>query len=169
MRVFMVYAMILIIAIVLWYPGFMLSRNMIIAVEKRKPTIGENVMAAIPFLNAVPARKALYGSAKLPLGIFIALVVTVVLNNVIGFITADATSTAMVYLEVFALYGTYISYAACWVLFGYVLMDFAKCIQQGGFTFVLCYVFPPLAQFIIGKNCIPMIAKIESDMENEEE
>lgn len=169
MQNIMIYIMLVIIAVVLWLPGFMLARNMIKAVEKRNPTLGENIMAVVPILNACPARKALYGSAKLPMGIFIALCLTIVLNNIVGAITADATTTGMLYLEVFTLYGTYISYAVCWILFGYVLADFAKCIQQGALTAVACFIFPPLGQFIVAKNCIPMIAKIESDMENEEE
>ena len=61
----MVLVFLVLVAVIMWFPGFILAYNMTIAVSERKPTAGEIVGALIPGINLGVARKQLYGSAKL--------------------------------------------------------------------------------------------------------
>ena len=73
---------ILLLMIVMWYPGFMLARNMVKAVSQRNPTAGENILACIPGINTGVARTALYGSAKLVYIPFALAVITAAINGI---------------------------------------------------------------------------------------
>ena len=48
METIMIYIAVVIMIAVMWYPGFMLSRNVIIAVRGDKPTAAETIIALFP-------------------------------------------------------------------------------------------------------------------------
>ena len=65
METIMIYIAVVIMIAVMWYPGFMLSRNVIIAVRGDKPTAAETIIALFPGFQLANARKEFYGSATL--------------------------------------------------------------------------------------------------------
>lgn len=159
----MIYAIyVVLFFVVLWYPGFMLSRNMIKAVTRRNPTRMENIMACIPGLNIGEARSALYGSAKLVYIPLACVVVVTAVRCVLYYVFPEA-----VLVGLYSLVIAWIVYVIAWMINGYVLWDMGTCIQAGVFTKLLGFICPPLAQWAIGRNCIPMMNAILNELETE--
>lgn len=148
--------------IIIWYPGFMLARNMVKAVTQRNPTGVENILSCIPGVNLGVARTALYGSAKIVYIPLACAVVMTVIRCVLYYMFPDAVLAGL-----YSLVITWIVYCAVWLINGFVLWDMGTCIQAGVFTKLLGFVCPPLAQWAIGRNCIPLMAAILNELETE--
>lgn len=162
--------MLVVLVVAMWYPGFMLSRNMIKAlslksdvdgsVKSRKASGGEIVQCCIPVVNLGLVRGLLYGSAKIvyiPFGLTIFAVIT-------RFILYLAFPNAIM-LSFISLIFTWIMIVVSWVVNGYVLWDIGTCTQASTFSKILAFILPPLSQYIIGRNCVPMMRKAFADME----
>lgn len=162
-RIIMTYGAVAIIFICMWYPGFMLSRNVIKAVRDDNPTLGETILAIIPGFNMVNPRKEFYGSAKLVWAVNILLIVAVI-QKLVFYYFFDTAIVA-------AIFSTYIFYAVCviyWVVNGYVIQDIGACSQCGILSRVLAFIFPPLSQYLIGRNCVATIRYMMANMQTAE-
>lgn len=155
---------ILLLMIVMWYPGFMFARNMVKAVSQRNPTVGENILACIPGINTGVARTALYGSAKLVYIPFALAVIATVVRFVLYYIFPEAVLAGLI-----SLIAAWVVYLVTWLINGYVLWDMGTCIQAGLLTKVLGFICPPLCQWAIGRNCIPLMAAVLSELEEEKQ
>lgn len=152
----------LILFVIMWYPGFMLARNMVKAVSNRNPTAGENVLACLPGINTGVARTALYGSAKLVYIPFALAIIMTVVRYIMYYLFPEAVFAGFCTLIV-----TWVVYVITWLLNGYVLWDMGTCIQAGFVTKILGFICPPLAQWAIGRNCIPLMAAVLAELETE--
>ncbi|MCM1440602.1 MAG: hypothetical protein NC131_15605 [Roseburia sp.] len=165
----MIYGMLVLIGVIMWFPGFMCARNMVKAVSERNPTIGENILAAIPVLNLLVVRKQLYGSAKIVWVMILQFIIPVVLRIAL-FFTMDVAAGAYILIAYSIFF--YLSIVVFWVLQGYVLFDAGNMIQAGTLTKILAFIIPPLSMYFIGRDCIPMMrmamAQINGEDEDEE-
>lgn len=157
------YGMTFTLLFILWYPGFILARNMVKAVSQRKPTVAENFTACIPILNIAVARTQLYGSANI---VHIPFVLTI-LTTIVRYILYYAFPTAIT-ANLISLLITWIIYIYTWLILGYVLWDMCICIQAGILTKLLCFVMPPLAEWGIGRDCVALMAKAYIDLAKKE-
>jgi len=153
---------VILLLVIVWYPGFMLARNMVKAVTRRNPTSMENVLSCIPGVNIGVARTALYGSAKIVYIPLACVVIATAIRCVLYYVFPEA-----ILLGLYSLVVTWIVFGIAWLINGYVLWDMGTCIQAGVFTKLLGFVCPPLAQWVIGSNCIPLMASILNELETE--
>lgn len=161
----MVLVFLVLVAVIMWFPGFILAYNMTIAVSERKPTAGEIVGALIPGINLGVARKQLYGSAKLVWTTLILLALTFVLKMVFfyRFDTPLGILLSLIFTYVF-----YFMVVVAWLIQGYVLFDMGNLIQCGTLTKLMGFIIPPLASYIIGRNCIPLMRAASQEIANQE-
>lgn len=148
----------LIICAAMWYPGFMMSVNMVKAVEHRNPTAGEYVLSCIPGLNLAVGRTVLYGTAKI---VYIPAAITVfaVVQRFIMYFLFDEA----ILLSFISLLFTWLVFIVAWLISGYVLWDMATCAQCSIATKILAFVFPILAMFNIGKNVLIVAEELDED------
>lgn len=149
---------------VMWYPGFMLARNMVRAVGQTEPTVGDTILACIPGLNLAVSRKQLYGKATLVYVMFVLSVVAVIQRFVFYLAFPDAIMASFISLIL-----TWVILFLTWITYGYILWDIGTCIQAGFVTKLCGFIMPPLACFILGKNCIPIMNSMYSEMGSEED
>lgn len=165
-REIMVYIFIVIIAALMWFPGFLLACNMITAVSERKPTVSEMLCAALPGVNLGIARKQLYGSAKLVWVTLALLVITVILKAVFfyGFNTSLGILLSLIFTYVF-----FAMVAVTWIVQGYVLFDIGNLIQSGTVVKILGFIIPPLSCYFLGRDCIPLMRASMAEINKEQE
>lgn len=152
METIMIYIAVVIMIAVMWYPGFMLSRNVIIAVRGDKPTAAETIIALFPGFQLANARKEFYGSATLVYVVNALVYVAVAQRYIFYLLFPEAIFASLVSLIV-----TWGALVIAWLFNGYILFDTGTCSQCGMLSKVLAFVIPPLSSYLIGKNCIPLI------------
>lgn len=152
METIMIYIAIVIMVAVMWYPGFMLSRNVIIAVRGDKPTVAETIIALFPGFQLANARKEFYGSATLVYVVNALVYVAVAQRYIFYLLFPEAIFASLVSLIV-----TWGALVIAWLFNGYILFDTGTCSQCGMLSKVMAFIIPPLSSYLIGKNCIPLI------------
>ena len=148
----MIYVAVLIMISVMWYPGFMVSRNVIIAIRGETPTVSENILALLPGFQLANARKEFYGSATLVYAVNAIVYVAIVQRYIFYLFFPEAIFVSLVSLII-----TWVALIVAWIFDGYILYDIGTCSQCGTLSKVLAFIIPPLSAYLIGKNCIPLI------------
>lgn len=165
--------MLVIVVIAMWYPGYMLAMHMIKALSLqnregkisagRKATASEIVQACVPIVNLGLAHKLLYGNAKIvyiPLGLTVFAVIT-------RFIMYLAFPQAFM-VSLVSLLFTWAMIVLSWFINGYVLWDIGTCVSASFISKLLAFIFPPLSAYIIGRNCVPLMAAALAEMDTVE-
>lgn len=163
MTTIMVSIFIAICGFFMWFPGFLMAYNMCIAMSGEKPSVGTVICALIPGINLGVARKQLYGTAKLVWGILIALVVTALIKIGLYYFVDSPIGILLSLIFTFVFFGMIVLY---WAIQGYVLLNICNMIQEGFLTKVLCFLMPPLASYLIGRDCIPRVRASVAEIEN---
>lgn len=164
-KTIMVYGMVVILAIVMWYPGFMLARNMVRAVSEEEPSAGDTILAIFPGFNLAVGRRELYGSAKL---VWIPMIVFCIFTALKMVFYFGFNSALGALISIIITYIYYVVLIVTWLTQSYVLFDMGTCTQASTLTKILAFVVPPLACWIIGRNCIPMMNAARADLEQED-
>lgn len=152
----------IILAFVVLYPPAFLAMRTIEAISQRKPTTGERILCCVPILNIGIVRKQLYNSYKIVVIPFAILLVAIIFRAVSIFLVAQVPVLIMVSSVAMLL-----SILACWICFSIVIADLANCIGKGLFVKVLAFVLPPLAQFLLAKDVVPLVRAAQKIMEEE--
>lgn len=159
----MVYIGLLIILVVMWYPGFSMSRNVIKAVNQVEPTVGQTVLACIPGFQLANCTGVVGSRGAMPCVIVHCLCVVAVLQRyVFFFFFEDAVMLSLVSLIVL-----WIAFLVTWIYDGVVIASVALVCGCGLVSKILGFIFPPAACYIIGRNCIANVAAALEEIDRE--
>lgn len=152
----------IILAFVILYPPAFLAMRTIEALSQRKPTIGERIVCCMPGPNICVIRKQLYNSCMLPKVAF-GVLVTAIIFRIVTMVMIEVIPVAFVWSSIAMIF----SIVLCWICFSIVIADLANCIGKGLFVKVLAFVLPPLAQFLLAKDVVPLVRAAQKTMEEE--
>lgn len=157
-----IYGGLVLIIFISLYPGYMLSTALISAVDKRKPTIKERLLAIVPYFNISLVDTTVTGHSMRIVVAGIASIASILLRYVLYL-----TDGAMI-LSLVSLLEVWIVLIFSWVLQGVILSKTVAILDMPGYIKVISFVFPPFAMFLIGKDCAISIHQIEEDILREE-
>lgn len=148
------------------FPVTLLNVKFFRANYESKPGFGEVIKAGFPFYNITYARRIAYSRSPvftvlITVGLLLVLVRIVLINVLRMFVTTISP-------DLFIVLVTYSSYVAIagicllYILYVINLVDFARMLQQGMLTMLLCIILAPVGYYVVQLHVISFF-KAEED------
>lgn len=160
MQIFMNAMYVVIVLVILIYPGYMLTTESYrLANGGEKAPKNVAIQGAIPIWNNFVIRRQLYYYSGNILKAYF-LLIPIIIARVVAMITKmDILLLVTAWLDIFGI-------IICWLLAAYVAMDVGKMVAVSGFKMLLCFLVPPLGCYVIARSIGPYIKHSGDELED---